>query len=266
MALPIKKYHVNDKGEPGECSAQIKCKFGPPTQHYPTELDARLAFERRMAREQSFQIPEIGVIEKLPADAITTRSDGVLVGKIPPGRYFLADPFCIIGTYDQEGWNRWVQAVEDDMGWENDVLSPEEEKQPLVGASYDGHQIVAAKAFYGPGLHWSVAPPRRVTSDSGLLAAIPESVLKKLSIDPQVAASRKLGAMVDFTEETAITREANGNVHIGEYIIVNHNSIPEEAKQTLEKGDAEQATYGMEERRKKTYDSVVKSFQTRPLF
>lgn len=46
--MAAKKYHVNKKGEAGECSAQEACPFGDLTQdHYPTPEEARAAYERK---------------------------------------------------------------------------------------------------------------------------------------------------------------------------------------------------------------------------
>lgn len=40
------KYHVNpETGEPGECKAEIKCRFGSPEEHYTSPEAARKAFE-----------------------------------------------------------------------------------------------------------------------------------------------------------------------------------------------------------------------------
>jgi hypothetical protein len=45
------KYHVNDKGVPGPCSAKVKCQFGGDAQHYFSPEAAREAFELSMAKE-----------------------------------------------------------------------------------------------------------------------------------------------------------------------------------------------------------------------
>lgn len=40
------KYHINpETGEPGECKAEIKCRFGSPEEHYTSAEAARKAFE-----------------------------------------------------------------------------------------------------------------------------------------------------------------------------------------------------------------------------
>lgn len=42
-------YHVNGKGEPGKCSAQQgNCPFGSDEDHYESQDQARIAFERLM--------------------------------------------------------------------------------------------------------------------------------------------------------------------------------------------------------------------------
>jgi len=46
------KIHLNDKGDPGKCSATIgRCPFGDEAQHYPSMKEARAAFERMMTDE-----------------------------------------------------------------------------------------------------------------------------------------------------------------------------------------------------------------------
>lgn len=45
------KYHINDAGDPGPCSAKIKCRFGGSKEHYPTPEDAAKAYEEKMAKE-----------------------------------------------------------------------------------------------------------------------------------------------------------------------------------------------------------------------
>lgn len=49
------KYHVNDQGIPGVCTAQVKCRFGGDAQHYATPEIAQKAYELSMA---SASIPE----------------------------------------------------------------------------------------------------------------------------------------------------------------------------------------------------------------
>lgn len=48
MPLPHQRFHINGKGEPGVCSALIKCRFGGQDNHYPTSEAARAAFEVKM--------------------------------------------------------------------------------------------------------------------------------------------------------------------------------------------------------------------------
>lgn len=49
----MSKFHVNDSGEPGKCSAEKGgCPFGGDAQHYASPEDARTAFELSMAGKQ----------------------------------------------------------------------------------------------------------------------------------------------------------------------------------------------------------------------
>lgn len=45
------KYHINEKGVPGVCTAKIKCQFGGDAQHYFSPEAAQKAFELSMATE-----------------------------------------------------------------------------------------------------------------------------------------------------------------------------------------------------------------------
>lgn len=47
------KFHINSKGEPGACKARTKCPFGSiETDHFPTEVAAREAYESRMSKAE----------------------------------------------------------------------------------------------------------------------------------------------------------------------------------------------------------------------
>lgn len=45
------KYHINEKGVPGVCTAKVKCQFGGDAQHYFSPEAAQKAFELSMATE-----------------------------------------------------------------------------------------------------------------------------------------------------------------------------------------------------------------------
>jgi hypothetical protein len=47
------KYHINDKGNPGKCTAQSgNCPFGDDTKHYSSKEEARNVYENKMVNEQ----------------------------------------------------------------------------------------------------------------------------------------------------------------------------------------------------------------------
>jgi len=267
--VALKKYHVNpETGEPGICVAKFNCRFGGPSDHYPSEQDARAAFEREMEREQStFGFYGSRTIESLSPGLITD-VDGIQTGKLAPGDYFIGDPFILIGTYDQEGWNQFVDQVDKDMGWENGVEDPAQEKQPLVGANYDDIPVIAVKSYHGSGLLWSVNPPRRVPSDAGLVSAIPVKILEGLGVDPEVARKKKLGFLQSFPNGGTVHRDKNGNIEFqGEkvHLVVHNDTIPEEGWNALNKGDNEGLFYDgeAEERtlkRTQTYQRIVDQF------
>lgn len=85
----MSKWHINDKGDPGECSAtKGECPFknddGSPAPHYDTAEEARIAFEKEMEEY---------------TDSIFNKA---------PGEKELAHP----GEMKEKGWSRWaIQAL-----------------------------------------------------------------------------------------------------------------------------------------------------------
>lgn len=47
----MNKYHINEKGVPGVCTAKVKCQFGGDAQHYFSPEAAQKAYELSMATE-----------------------------------------------------------------------------------------------------------------------------------------------------------------------------------------------------------------------
>lgn len=47
----MNKYHINEKGVPGVCTAKVKCQFGGDAQHYFNPEAAQKAYELSMAKE-----------------------------------------------------------------------------------------------------------------------------------------------------------------------------------------------------------------------
>lgn len=48
----MSKFHINEKGEPGKCSAEVACPFGSDDNHYPSPEVARQAYEESNAHQQ----------------------------------------------------------------------------------------------------------------------------------------------------------------------------------------------------------------------
>lgn len=65
------KFHVNDEGIPGVCTAQIQCRFGGDAQHYATPEIAQKAYELSMA-SQSIPEPQ----KKAPAQSVKMPTSG----------------------------------------------------------------------------------------------------------------------------------------------------------------------------------------------
>lgn len=257
--MSTKRYHINpETGDPGICTAVVKCRFGGEGDHYPSSRDARQAFERKMMRETWRQVGD-ALVEPLPPKFIVEPDTFLL----KPGKYFIGDPYLTVGL-DSDGWTKWVDMVDKTMGWENHISDPEEEEQIAVGAIVNDYPVLALKSYYGEGLHWSVAPPRRLPSDVGLMGAVPVALLEDLGVDPETAQKQRLGMVYEFTEDTHVFREENGNVFFGEKIMVVHNdSIPEPAFKVLDEGDVTDHYYELDGKRALTYHKVVSEFSLR---
>lgn len=222
-----KRYHINDKGEPGICVAAIKCRFGGEGDHYPTELDARQAYERKMTHRVGWQSYKEksgladAVVEALPTSFFATPHKLVL----PPGKYLIGDPYGSVGV-DEKGWNDWVETVEETIGWENNVESYKQWQHSAVGALYNGKPVVAMKAALGDGIYWSISPTKRVASDTGLIGAVPlELVEDDLKLDAKRSETSSLGIVYDFPEGTTLTLDGAGNVRVGDELLFVHSGI-----------------------------------------
>lgn len=47
----MSKFHVNEKGEPGKCTAEVACPFGSDDKHYPSPEIARQAYEENNSHQ-----------------------------------------------------------------------------------------------------------------------------------------------------------------------------------------------------------------------
>lgn len=211
----LPRYHVNpETGNVSICRAKIQCRFGGSKVHYPSEKDARLAFERKMFRENN-QVENEGVVTPLPDNLIV---DEHRIG-LPSGEYFICDPYQIM-CLDRKGWNSWVNSVENKMGWDNDVTTPEDEKVTVVGALYNGKPIIAAKTWNGEGLNFSVQPARRIPNEVGLIGAIHMDIIKGLGLTYQSLQKKKLGMFYKFNNPVAVYRNEFGDVQFGGRLVV----------------------------------------------
>jgi len=65
------KYHLNSKGEPGNCrAAKGNCPFGSDDQHFSTKEAARSAYEKEMAAFDAFKISPLGKLDSATDKAI----------------------------------------------------------------------------------------------------------------------------------------------------------------------------------------------------
>lgn len=221
--MSLKRYHINpETGEPGRCLAKRKCRFGADAAHYPSERDARFAYERTMIRiqQKAHQVTP-GEVKPLPDRFIP--SPGLIT--LPPGEYFFGDPYHTISLRDQEGWNRIVGSMEQQYGLEANITDPAKEKNVALGALYNEDPVVALKSYHGAGLHWSMGPIHRIPSDTGLLGMVPISTLENLGFNGETAENSRLGMRVSLDDETNIWRDENGIVIIGGRRLICHNDI-----------------------------------------
>lgn len=221
--MALKRYHINpESGEVGLCVARRRCRFGGDAVHYPSDVDARMAYERRMERAQlkgAQRTPE-GKVEALP--------EGIVKGsqfEVQPGSYLLGDPYLTIGLQDQKGWNNIVESVAEQFGWENDLVDPANEQQIAVGALYDGRPVLALKSYHGGGLHWSLGPTRRIPSDTGLVGFVSLDTLSDIGMDVNSAEAKKFGMRVDLDKPTTVWRDPNGIIVVGGRLLVCHNDL-----------------------------------------
>jgi hypothetical protein len=214
-----KSYHINYEGQPGICVAAVRCRFGGVADHYPSHAEARLAYERtrKSFTEELEKLSETITVSPLSADTI---KEGKIIN-VPPGEYFVCDPYVALKA-DQESWNQWVATVEETIGWENEIDDPEKQENIAVGASYNGDPVMALKAYYGDGIHLSVAPPMKVLSETGLVGLVSKKTLKMMNLSEERLA---LGFMFKTTKPMEMWRDEYGGIHIGDKYLILHNGI-----------------------------------------
>lgn len=221
--MALKRYHTNpDTGKVGQCLARRRCRFGADSVHYPSELDARMAYERRMDRLGA------KTVQRATPGTVTSLPEGIIRGNqfdLEPGSYFVGDPYLTIGLQDQAGWNAVVDSIGNQFGWEHDIINPANESQIAVGALYDGRPVLAIKSYQGEGLHWSLGPTRRIPSDTGLLGFISTDTLADLNMDSASSEAKKLGMRVDIDKATTVWRDPNGIMVVGGRLLVCHNDL-----------------------------------------
>ena len=252
--MTIKRYHVNEKGVPGRCLAQYRCRFGGEGAHYPSEQDARWGYERKMVRlsSENNQLPK-GTIERLP--------EGIVSGNsftIPAGRYFVGDPYLTIALKDQAGWNEIVESIDQQFGWENDLDDPAQEKAPAIGALYNGEPMLAVKGWHGEGLYWSIGPTHRIPSETGLVGVVPHAMLEKMGFDLKLCQQKRLGADIEVSEETTVWRDEQGVIVVGGKLVICHNDLVQsEWFNSLDAADGKNPSAATAE----TYSHVLKKAQ-----
>ena len=115
------KYHINpETGNSSQCRALIKCRFGSADDHYGSEAEARAAFEKVMADQQTEAIilpanelvhlrrlaPEIEVDDFSPrlAEKINSAQAGRPLELSKAERVFLLNHIGQLMDLDLEDW------------------------------------------------------------------------------------------------------------------------------------------------------------------
>lgn len=234
MSLP--KFHFNPKtGNVRECEAAYNCRFGSASVHYPSLSDATDGFNRLIAREQHKD-------KQLEVGSVAPISDGVVRERdytLPAGEYLLCDPYILIATKDQAGWNNAVESIENQFGWEYTAASPDEEKQTAVGVKYRGEDIGMIKQWHGSGLFWSAGPVFKIPSEAGLIATVPKKVVEDLGYSMEWAVKNRIGAPLEVKEETKVWRDENGLMLVGGNSLIVHNNIVADLFQSLNSANGE---------------------------
>lgn len=107
------KYHVNDAGEPGRCTAKIECPFKLPLdQHYSSPEEARAAYEASM-ENQTFGTNSSATNSYTPitkewlenADTDTQRTVMSAIGKVFGGPYYRHQENSLLKVLEETNWN-----------------------------------------------------------------------------------------------------------------------------------------------------------------
>jgi hypothetical protein len=144
----MSKYHINDKGNAGQCSAKAGgCPFGGKNNHYSTAADARKAYEQVMASGGQWTIQQDPPKPKAVVPAVeeeksvrSTREAGRIdydrMKRVYPKQKAALtrainsnDSEKIVATckdaireWDEIGswpdeWSRWERALSDSLPW-----------------------------------------------------------------------------------------------------------------------------------------------------
>lgn len=220
MSFP--KFHTNPvTNEVRRCRARYNCRFGSASSHHPSRFDALAAVNREKLRlEYADKQLEKGAVSPISADLVRQYDY-----TIKPGEYLLCDPYILIATKDQAGWNDIVASIDSQFSWENEVSRPDDEKQVAVGVNYRGQDLGIIKQWHGKGLYWSMGPINRIPSDSGLLGTISRNTVEEMGYSIDSAVEDGLGVKVVVDNDTKVWRDENGVTIVGGKNLIGHNDL-----------------------------------------
>lgn len=206
------RFHISPQtGEPVKCDAKISCPFDKLGPHYDTREEAREYWEMMMY-ERMFPSYDQGKINVKPLDSNMRVDDDTVV--IPKGVYVVGDPSFTMGL-DPKAWEDWVnQVAQEDGGF----------SRGAVGGTLNNYPVVALTMPLGPGTY-SDNFNRPFDVNSGVCAAIPMSLLRKMGIDEETI--METSTIVTF-DEAATLRSKDGRLHFGERLSLNGNKPVEE--------------------------------------
>lgn len=184
------RYHISPQtGEPVVCKAKFQCPFGDmQADHYDTRDEAREYWEMKMY-EQMFPSYDNGKINVKPLPENMRVDEDTIV--IPKGVYVVGDPAFTAGL-DNDAWQDWVtQITNEDGGFDRGA----------VGAMFNNYPVIGLSVKLGPGTYED-SFQRQFDVNSGVFAAIPMSLLRKMGIDEETI--METSSIVSFDEATTL--------------------------------------------------------------
>lgn len=113
----MKKFHINDKGDVGECSAGPgRCHYGSDAPHYSTADEARNAYESKMEEESFLQTLTSNPLDSDTYVSILTPDGGVLTEGTGSHVTQDLDPGEYMAQYSTSSGDRYIRILVQENG------------------------------------------------------------------------------------------------------------------------------------------------------